>query len=540
VGGVSTGPDLCTRQFWTGLNQGVICDHEFKFIDSPGFDNAEFSDWDILAMLVEYFSPPKPRDTQSVVTEGTNGHEDLHFYSSQPMPQKLEGIIYIHPEDDHQCGRTSPETIRMLGKLLGESYLERVTVLIRSQNKMQEGSKITDFTTNSESPLHPLYCGKSKPTTMTYTLDRQSIEKVLSRYTALRPGWFTAQYKFVDHSWKTENIRSHLQEFFSQAGYTGRPAIIGQAKDEELKKLQKLVGEKDEELEKFRKSTQEKDKKLAELHELMREKHGELEKFRNSILEKDDELGKPQKSKQERDRELEQPNKLALEKDGELEKLRKLTQEKEAELEKYHKLTREKDEELEKHHKLARERDEELDQLRSLTRQKDEEIERLKSNKELKQPESTDRDLHNLNLKLQRTANEYASFRSQVQIQDNVEQVQITGALKDINRLIEELGQAISSHLVDNYPQPTASLQAAFESQELLNILGCAESKAPLARVSRKGPLEPEDIFYYIVRATLCHQLYRQLFEPFHPSIAHNKQQNEFIVEMYRRMVYRG
>ncbi|GAB1528302.1 hypothetical protein RhiTH_011495 [Rhizoctonia solani] len=47
---------------------------------------------------------------------------------------------------------------------------------------------------------------------------------------------------------------------------------------------------------------------------------------------------------------------------------------------------------------------------------------------------------------------EYSSLRSQLQLQENIEQSQVVQALKDINRMIDDFGRSMAAYLTDNYP----------------------------------------------------------------------------------------
>lgn len=169
------------------------------------------------------------------------------------------------------------------------------------------------------------------------------------------------------------------------------------------------------------------------------------------------------------------------------------------------------------------------------------EWEMVASNSEVKELEATYKEqIDSLQAKLQRTEAEYASLRSHLQVEDNIEQMQITRSLDDINRLIEELGQSLSEYLVDNCSEANASLQGACSLQELLNMFGHTDGKSSLVRSSKGDYPDLEDFFYFAIRATLCSQLFDRVFKPFHPKIADQKYQDDFMIQIHNQIAYRG
>lgn len=146
-----------------------------------------------------------------------------------------------------------------------------------------------------------------------------------------------------------------------------------------------------------------------------------------------------------------------------------------------------------------------------------------------------------LNDKLEKTQAEYASLRSHLQVQDNIEHGQITQGFDDINRLIEDFGQLVSDHLVDDCPDiiPSINDLEAPRLQALLGMFGHSEGKSSLVKSSGGKHPDLADFFFYAIRATVCNELYTHLFEPFHPSIAGRKheQQNNFMFEVYKQII---
>ncbi|CAE6473470.1 hypothetical protein ACGC1H_005426 [Rhizoctonia solani] len=126
--------------------------------------------------------------------------------------------------------------------------------------------------------------------------------------------------------------------------------------------------------------------------------------------------------------------------------------------------------------------------------------------------------------KLQETQAEYSSLRSQLQIQENVEQSEIVLGLKDLNRAIEDIGRAFSAHFADNYAS------AAFEKdvtevttldardQTALQLpFSHVEGDASFFKSSSGEGMMVEDFFDYGIRHLLCGFLWQRIFHPFHP-----------------------
>lgn len=154
--------------------------------------------------------------------------------------------------------------------------------------------------------------------------------------------------------------------------------------------------------------------------------------------------------------------------------------------------------------------------------------------------------IEKLTTKLEQTQVEYASLRSHLQIHDNIEHGQITQTLDDINRLIDDLGQSISEYVVDGYSEAISPIQLeALEPQrfqKLVDMFGYTSGRSSLMKSSSALFPDLEDFLYYAIRAVLCSQLYKLVFEPFHPNLAGRdyRQQNDFIVEVYKQIARQG
>lgn len=127
---------------------------------------------------------------------------------------------------------------------------------------------------------------------------------------------------------------------------------------------------------------------------------------------------------------------------------------------------------------------------------------------------------------LEQTQAEYASLRSQLQLQENIEQGDITRALKSLNREIESIGRSFSAFLVDVHAVRLLCRQStdittlhARHLPELKDFLGHKAGSPSLVASWQGRGLGIEDFFDYAIRSTLCRYLYKWVFCPFHPSV---------------------
>lgn len=427
-------------------------------------------------------------------------------------------------------------------------------------------STLSSFTTNPQSPLYPFYASEShRPATAAYTLNPELIETVLYRFTQKQPEPFFVQQKLIDGSWKYTALHSNLRDFVSgKVDFLPAPdqpvSSLLRQKEEELEKLHGVVRDMTQEL---KKSTQEKDVGVPNDPKALQAKNKEFEALRKSMTTQEqkhrEEVERLSGMIQERDNEVQQLRKLSQEKEQELQKIRKGVKAKAKELEvlcgsvsEQHSEHDERQGDSERLEKLTREKNEEIRKLRKTIQEKNREIRKLTSNNvELEPKDSKSADYQgeirssgiNAGLHSQQNVDEYAAS-TRVQARDvpeeRIEQAQIMKGLKDVNRLIEELGHSISIYLVDHFSPPATSIEAVFRSRELLNILGYSKRNPPSVKALRGARLDIEDFFFHVVRAILCYQLYTQLFEPFHPGIVDNKPQNDLINDIYMQMMYRG
>ncbi|KAF8606715.1 hypothetical protein BDV93DRAFT_604068 [Ceratobasidium sp. AG-I] len=129
-----------------------------------------------------------------------------------------------------------------------------------------------------------------------------------------------------------------------------------------------------------------------------------------------------------------------------------------------------------------------------------------------------------LRQQLEQTQTEYASLRSQLQLQENTEQGDVVRALQGLNREIEDIGRSLSMFLVDAHtvrllarePADTTTSHACRLS-ELKNFLGHREGSSSLVASSHGEGLGIEEFFDYAIRSTLCKYLHERIFSLFHP-----------------------
>ncbi|KEP47081.1 putative AIG1 domain protein [Rhizoctonia solani 123E] len=240
---VSGDSTLCTQFFHSCQWPRSMNGWEFRFTDTPGFGNEMIDDRRIFELLVENLAPNSYKDRSAA--------DDSNF----PQLRTITGLIYIYSEDEPFKNRISRKTIEMLVKVLGERFLDRVTVLIRSQKKSQIES--FKFMPDKDSPLYPLYCNDIKPRTLPYEQDPRLIERILAPYTGLYPR--AVQLAVLDEfaqkysdNWRHSDIPRYLRGFFPED--IGPPKAVDQLRSllqgltNEHKKLQDALDRRTEEM----------------------------------------------------------------------------------------------------------------------------------------------------------------------------------------------------------------------------------------------------------------------------------------------------
>ncbi|CAE6449585.1 unnamed protein product [Rhizoctonia solani] len=508
---ISTGPRLRTRYPRTCRVSKRINECEFRFIDTPGFANDTIDDRKVLEHLVEYFAPRGDRD-------GTN------------LPRRVTGLLYIHSGDEPFKGRTSRKTIEMLVKVLGEQFLDRVTVLVRSQSEAQDD--LSRIVQSEDSPLYPLYCNNIKPwATIPYTQDPQSIQHILGDYITVSPRLvrLAALDNFVQRdgnncNWQYNDISHHLRELF--------PADIGpliiadqadvqthpQERQDEIEKVHNLLAQKEQELKDLQSAHAIELKNISESNMAEKSDH-ELQRSTlcKTIREQGEEISVLQSSQSSGLEELEELKELSLKKESEIKLLQEELQAKEKELV-----------------KVKEDSERTIRELMEAPQAKGNETLELKNRvngttnkKANKQGDEID----HLKAEISRINAEYASLRTHMQLQENTEQADIMKALSNTNRLIEEFGQIISEHIEKHMEQNPP--EKVLQPQDLLSVFGRVESKLA-SKIKQDAYL----LFEYAVQAIICDQLYTHLFKPFHPSIDDDR--NNFITQIYCQLVHQA
>ncbi|ELU42319.1 AIG1 domain-containing protein [Rhizoctonia solani AG-1 IA] len=588
-----------TKLFQQYRAPNSIYGDEVKLIDSPGFGNEATDDRVILEALVRYFAPDpaKPR------FEGVN------------YPDRVTGIIYIHHEGGRLSNQPSQRTIEMLGEIIGQEFLDRVTVLVKFETKIQ--GNLSNLTPPQSSPVYPLYCNSTKPRTLIYDQTHQLTERIFGHYLELTPRLIRLAVldNFVQQrggDWQYDKIPQHLRDFFPQdVGHRGTIDQLQSRVHEQGSKLEKqqtALAEKDQEIIDLRFSRESEKARSEDLKNQLGKKEEEIKALRNTWDMRYDRLGELQALLAQKDEELKiaQFNRAAEQEEFRKQRLREqfshdvainrlkntiedqkvevnrlksdlensaalkdVNHELELEIMKLRvelqsnedrlKLEIHKKEEISK---LSSERNSEIEEIREQLRVKDEDLAKLKADNERKSQvhisvdgahvqakvkrttelnasvnglrtdtESKEDEMDRLSAELHRTRAEYASLRNHMQLQENIEQADITTAIGDINRLIEEFGGSLSED-IEKYIEQNCP-QKDIQPKDLLGVFGQVGSEQ-VSRIKQDAYV----LLEYAIQATICKQLNVHLFEPFHPSIADDQDRNMFIMQLYDQIKY--
>ncbi|KAL5632490.1 hypothetical protein ACGC1H_005439 [Rhizoctonia solani] len=146
--------------------------------------------------------------------------------------------------------------------------------------------------------------------------------------------------------------------------------------------------------------------------------------------------------------------------------------------------------------------------------------------------------------RLRRAERDYASLRSQVQLQIGYEQGAIVQNLKEINDMIERLGDSISEHLVDTYAERAfdkgaagATILDARDLHGLRTWLHQHQARMSLYPSPDNYPnkhLSVDNFIIFLVRSRLCIILNDKVFKPFHPFI--EATENVRLTEYYAKI----
>lgn len=143
---------------------------------------------------------------------------------------------------------------------------------------------------------------------------------------------------------------------------------------------------------------------------------------------------------------------------------------------------------------------------------------------------------------LEQNRSEYASLRSELQLQDNMEQSKIVESLKNLNRNIENFGRAVAERLVDDYigsPAPEFTTLQASNLSGLKTQFGHHEGEASLVLSSSGAGMMAEDFLDLALRSLICRQIHEKIFLPFHPALA-SSTENMFVTDLYEKIRLQG
>ncbi|CAE6498273.1 unnamed protein product [Rhizoctonia solani] len=137
---------------------------------------------------------------------------------------------------------------------------------------------------------------------------------------------------------------------------------------------------------------------------------------------------------------------------------------------------------------------------------------------------------------LQQQLDQYTALRSQLQINENVEQRDIVQNLIDLNRRIEDLALSLSQHLVDTYGDKMTTTRNAFELPKLKELFEHEEGRASLVLSSKGAGVQLEDFLDVAIRSILCEQIYKRIIGPFHPGLELSDARNKHVLAIYGRI----
>ncbi|EUC57429.1 50S ribosome-binding GTPase [Rhizoctonia solani AG-3 Rhs1AP] len=181
-----------------------------------------------------------------------------------------------------------------------------------------------------------------------------------------------------------------------------------------------------------------------------------------------------------------------------------------------------------------------LEELQSTLATKESQVVQLKdAYEQIKHLHTNQMDVEaTLQQRLQQIQREYASLRSELQLQENFEQGEIVQELDDLNRQIDDISRSISAHLTDNYVRTTFEKEpsevTALDARNrlgLFKLLGCNEGECTLISSVEGEGLDIESFFDFSIRDMLCTLLVTAIFQPFHPAIDY--EQSDALLRAY-------
>ncbi|KAG8760933.1 hypothetical protein FRC11_014708 [Ceratobasidium sp. 423] len=150
--------------------------------------------------------------------------------------------------------------------------------------------------------------------------------------------------------------------------------------------------------------------------------------------------------------------------------------------------------------------------------------------------EESKKQTEGVSAQLQQHLDQCTALRSQLWVNETLEQRDIVQSLIDLNRRIEDLALSLSQHLVDTYGNGMTTTRNAFELPKLKQLFGHEDGKASLVLSSKGAGMQLEDFLDVAIRSILCEQVYKRIIGPFHPGFQISDARNKHVLAMYGRI----
>ncbi|CEL54218.1 hypothetical protein RSOLAG1IB_11616 [Rhizoctonia solani AG-1 IB] len=162
---LSNGFELATQDFhFVTLGSGR---YKFMLVDSPGFDNTSFSDAEVMTRLIRFLCCGKAL-------------------------APVTGVIYVHPQEGYLGSGILKRNMLLLRSLLGDSFLNRLTVLLVHRPKGEVNhQKILAPLLDSRSPFRTLYDLGARVETI--SLETQPVRDLLLSFAEKGPEFMSVQ-----------------------------------------------------------------------------------------------------------------------------------------------------------------------------------------------------------------------------------------------------------------------------------------------------------------------------------------------------------
>ncbi|QRV92562.1 coiled-coil domain-containing protein [Ceratobasidium sp. AG-Ba] len=151
-------------------------------------------------------------------------------------------------------------------------------------------------------------------------------------------------------------------------------------------------------------------------------------------------------------------------------------------------------------------------------------------------------EIKSLRGQLEQTRLDYASLRSELQLNDNTEPSKLVRSLEILNRSIEDFGRHMAEHIVDqripDYTDDHTALKA-LNISEIKAMFHQKEGGFSLVMSPTGEGMQTEDFFDLAVRSIVCHRIHQDIFLPFHPNLV-DSPSNLFIQNLYGAIQKQG